>query len=83
MESKNTRIYIRTDETFKASLEEFCHKQDISVSDFLRLAAYEVMGKEKDIAERLMQARIDMHKERLELLRKIRGTTGERTINIK
>jgi len=74
MDGKDTRIYIRTDETFKAMVEEFCTREGISVSDFIRTAAYEAM-QGTEIRERVAAVRINIHKAR-------RGKRG-RTTHIK
>jgi len=62
MESKTTRIDIRTDEKFKDNLMTFCDSQNISISDFLRMAALEAMNDEKNIRERVRKAKIEMHR---------------------
>jgi len=61
MENKRVQLNIRTDEVFKASVESFCQEQGISVSDFIRTAAYNAM-QSKGIRKKVVQTRIDIHK---------------------
>lgn len=74
MEAKRVQINIRADVHFKETVEAYCQRHGVTISDFMRVAAMETM-KGKKIKERVQSVKIDLHKAK-------RGT-GEKIIRVK
>ena len=75
MEAKRVQINIRADVHFKEMVEAYCQQHEITVSDFLRVAAMEAM-RGKKIKERVRSVKIDLHKAKAEATAKLKELLG-------